>query len=325
MAAKADRFPPVLVVSGGQHLLRQRFLREVIETQRGEGWAILMVDGSDRVAVRDAMQGGDLFGGQRTLAVVSNPSKVDLDLLKGHQESAEYDVTLLLHIEGLPDGRTKFGKFVKKDLAGVHKFFPKPSSEWKAREAAVEFVSSEAASYGKTMRTPLIHALVDRVGVDLGVLAFEVSKMAMLADSRSTDAIDLPEVKGGMAAIAEASVFPILSALGSRDRKKLSRALGRTRKTSKADPTMRICRFLGSSVIKWMQASYLDALPPKEAASELGINPWHFENNILPPAKRWGKAGTVRLIGDLAAAERAVLNGARNPWLVLVSRLLSAC
>jgi len=322
--AKAETFPPVLVVSGGQVVLRRRFLQQVIRAQQEAGWSVVQVDGSDPASVRDALQGGGLFDEGNTLAVVEKPHKMNLELLELHHESKGGDVTLLLNIEGEPDGRTKFGKLVKKKMVGVHKGFPKPT-EWKAPEVAVEFVLAEAKAHDKTIRPALAHALVQRVGTDIGMLAFEIQKMSLLADSFGSCVIEQREVKGGMAAIAEASVGPIIEALATRNRKRLSKALARLRKTSKADPTMRICRFLGSSVLKWVQAAHLDALPPKAAAQELGINAWYFENKILPPAKRWGKAGTVSLAADLAASERAVLNGAINPWMVLTTRLMAAC
>lgn len=324
MARKAESFPPVLVVSGEQVLLRQRFLRHLVTTQKAAGWTIVTVDGKDPLGVRDALQDAGMIVQQKILAVVENPEKVDLELLQRHAESKDADVTLLLVIDGEPDGRTKFGKLVKKDLAAVHKGFPLPDS-WKADEVASSFVVEEAQRHGKTIRPAVAGALVARVGSDLGMLAFEIDKMARLADAQGLNTIDTDEVRGGMAPIAEASVFPISAALGTRDKKKLLVSMERVRQTAGSAATMRVARFLGSEVIKWMQAAHLDALPPKAAATELGMNPWYFEEKILPPARRWGKEGTVRLVADLAATERAVLNGAVNPWLVLTSRLVSAC
>jgi len=322
VSRKKDEFPSLLVVSGGQTLLRLRFLHELIATQRSEGWAILKVNGTDPLAVRDAL-GGDLFVARKTLAVVTEPTKIDLDLLQLHATDTNTDTTLLLHIEGAPDGRTKFGKFVKK-LDGSHKAFPLPT-EWKAPDVAVEFVVAEVKLHGYTIRPALARALVNRVGSDLGLLRFEIQKMVLLAHANGSEIVDKAEVKGGMAPIAEASVGPMIEALAARDQKRLAQALHRVRKTSKYDPTMRICRFLGSTVIKWMQATHLENMPPKAAAMELGLNPWYFENKILPPATRWGKKGTVQLVTDLAASERAVLSGAQSPWTVLSARLLAAC
>ncbi len=321
--AKEAKFPPLLVVSGGQTLLRLRFLRGLVAAQKEAGWLIETVDGENSVAMRDVLQGGGLFTTKSTLAVVTKPNKAKLEVLIRHSEAKSYTTTLVLHIEGEPDGRTKFGRFIKK-IGKVHKAFSKPK-EWDAPKVAAKFVLSEVNLQGMTMENNLIHALIDRSGSDLGVLAFEVDKMVLLAQATGTTKIGSVQVKGAMAPIAEASIAPIVDALVRRDRKRLSKALTQLRKTSKYDPTMRICGFLGSSVTKWVQAAHLDHMPPKAAAAELKINPWYFENKILPPAQRWGKEGTIRLASALAASERAVLRGAVSPWTVLMARLLAAC
>jgi len=323
MAKKPDKFPPLLIASGGQDLLRRRFVAQVREAQRAAGWVVLEVDGAVPGAVQEAVE-GDLFQPQETLAVVSNPEKVDLSMLERHHASKDYLTTLLLHIEGDPDGRTKFGKAVKASWATVHKNFPVPT-DWQGTKVATEFVQAEASRLGCQFPAGMAEALVERAGSDLGVLAFEVEKITMLTKLDGVSLIDAKHVRGGMAPIAEASVFPISDALAVKNTKKLLKALAALRRTSRDDPTMRVARLLGTSVTKWLQAVYLDSLPPKAAAEELGVHPWYFENKILPAAQRWGKAGTIHLVSDLAAAERAVLNGAVDPWIVLCSRLVAAC
>lgn len=318
-----QKFPSLLILSGSQTILRLRFFRHMISTQEAEGWVIDYVDGVSPTAVRDVLDGGGLFMASKTLAVVNNPHKVALEVLDKHLGAKDYDTTLLLYIEGEPDGRTKFGKWVKAH-SKIHKAFPEPT-EWKAPEVAAQFVSDEVKRYGMTIQPSLAIALVSRGGADLGMLSFEVQKMAMLAMAHGTKVIDMAEVKGAMAPIAAASVAPIVEALAKRNRKKLSRALVRLRKTTGADPTMRICGLLRTNVLRWISAVYLDNLPPAAAAAELGLNKWYFENKILPPAQRWGKAGTVRLARGIALAERAVLNGAVSPWTLLTAQLLDAC
>jgi len=314
--------PPVLIVSGGQELLRRRLLNQMMATQRDAGWTIVNVDGSHPGEVRDALD-GDVFGSSQTLVVVHNPEKVSLEMLEQHRKVDDPTVTLLLYIEGEPDGRTKFGKLVKT-WGDIHKNFPLPS-EWDAPKAAEKFLQDEFKSKGLTVTSGLAMALVERVGSDFGMLAFEADKIATLAKLDKSPSVEGRHIRGGMAAIAEASVFPIVDALAARSSKKLVKALAEVRRTSKDDPTIRVSRLIGSSVTKWFQAIFLDSLPPKAAAQELGINPWYFENKVLPAAQRWGKAGMVRLIADLAASERAVFNGALDPWVVLCTRLLSSC
>lgn len=323
MAKKPDRFPPLLVASGGQELLRRRFVAQVVTTQKAAGWTVLEVDGSVPTDVQDALD-GDPFAPRETLAVVMDPEKIDLELLERHHTSKDYQTTLLLHIEGEPDGRTKFGKAVKASWASVHKSFPLPT-DWQAPKVGAEFVQAEAVRLGFQFPADLAQVLVERSGTDLGLLSFEVQKITMLAGLDGAKTLGLKHVAGGIAPIAEASVFAISDALAVQQSRKLLKALQALKRTSKDDPTMRVCRVLGTSVTKWLQAISLDALPPKAAAEELGVNPWYFETKILPAARRWGKTGTVQLVADLAVAERAVLNGACDPWVVLSSRLLAAC
>ena len=322
--ASAQMFPPLLVVSGDQGLLRRRFIDRMKREQRKEGWSIINVDGSVPGAVRDALNGGGLLLTGHTLAVVQKPEAVDLGLLERHSQSTDYVTTLLLHIEKGMDGRKKFSKFIKGLGDGVHKAFLKPN-EWKAPKAAVEFIQNELKASGMEISTALAFQVVKRAGSDFGVLSFEIDKMTLLAQASGITKIDVEQVRGALAPIAEAEVASIVEALAKRDRAKLSMALARLHKTSKKNPVMRLCGLLGSTVLKWTLAAHLDALPPREAAAELKLNPWYFETQILPAAKRWGKTGTIRLLRDMAASERAVLNGAQNPWVVLVSRLLAAC
>jgi len=326
VARKTDKFPPLTVVSGGQDLLRRRFVAEVVSVQRAAGWDIIEVDGVLPGVVREAVN-GDMFNPRETLAVVLSPESADLELLERHHTSQGALTTLLLHIEGEPDGRTKFGKAVKTIWASVHKNFPLPT-EWKAPQVAIEFVQAEATRQGFQMPVALAQALMERSGTDLGVLAFEMQKILILAKLAGVTVVDVFHVKGGMAPIAEASVMPIVEALARQQPKKLLKALNafyRTSRDDRSDLTIRISRLLASSITKWLQILSLDSMPPKAIAEELGVHPGFLENKLLPAARRWGKQGTIRLIADLAASERAVLNGAIDPWVVLTSRLLAAC
>lgn len=315
--------PPILIASGSEDLLRQRFIRDIVTAKEAEGWETDKVDGLEEGAVRDALDGSGLFSTRMSLVVVSNPHKVDLDLLKAHAEVKKPETVLLLEVDGSPNARTKFGKWVKGDMSKHHRGFPKPK-EWEAPKYAADFVEEEARRHGKSISPALAGALVKRVGTDLGMLSFEVLKLDLLMDE-DEKVIEAKHVKGTMAQIAEASLGPILDALSSRNEKELSKALARLRATTKSDPTIRVARFLGASVVKWMQVAHLDSLPPSVAARELGLNPWYFENKVLPVAKRWGKSGTLRLVSDLATAERAVLRGAIDPWSILTVLLLTNC
>lgn len=313
-----SKIPPLLIVSGDQDLLRRRFVAQVVSAQQAAGWSVEEVPGEDTGAVRVSMEGNP-FLAQDVLCVVRNPHKLPLEMLERHHESKDSTTTLLLHIEGLPDGRTKFGKFVKAN-SGIHKSFPKPK-EWEAPKVATQFVLDELKSLGKTISEPIAGALVKRVGPDLGQLVFECRKLAWLVSGSEVAAAD---VAGAMASVSEAALVPIQEALSLRDTKRLVRALDRVKQTSQYDPTMRVTRFLGATVQTWIQVVYLEHLPPKVAAEEIGMNAWFFENKVLPAVRQWGKKGVVELARCLAESERAVLQGSISPWVVLEAGLIAA-
>ena len=62
MAKKKAEFPPVLVVSGSQELLRLRFLRGMKATQAAAGWDVEDVDGRNASAIADAKPLGIAVG-----------------------------------------------------------------------------------------------------------------------------------------------------------------------------------------------------------------------------------------------------------------------
>lgn len=319
---------PVIAVCGGESLLRRRFLRNVIDTKRKAGWRIDTIQGENKEALRDAIQQGGGFLSENTLVVVEHPEDMDLDMLKRHAGEKDPVTVLFLHVEGELDGRTKFGKYVKEVLASNLKSFPLPK-EHEAGRVAVQFVLDEVKRHGMTIDqrsdNALLKALVLKVGTDLGVLSFEVQKMVLLARSGGGVAIEAAHIRGAMAPIGEASVVPLAEALGEKNQKRVYQQLEQIRRTTKDNPTMQVCGFLGASVTNWCRAAYLDKLGVADAAREMGGNPWVFEKFIQPAAKRWGREGTAKLLRVIAQAQRAVLNGSIDPWTVLASGLLEAC
>lgn len=316
--------PPVLIVSGEEGFLRRRFLKELIETQQKAGWSIEHVDGKYASGLESTLSGGVLMG-EQNLIVISNPEKLEVELVESHYEAGDCTYVLLLHCDGDFDSRTKFGKWVKK-LDKHHRKFnlPKP---WDAPEVAADFCVAEVRRFGKTMAKRVAQGLVAVAGPDLGMLHYELMKASMLADALGAEEITTDHIKGSLAPLLEADVQPVLTALGDRNLNKTLRALERVKATSRTDPTMMVCRIFGASVLKWLGAANLDArgVDPKEAAASLGVNSvWFYQNKILPPAVAWKQAGLVRLIHALAVSERALLGGHVDPWTGLVARIALA-
>jgi len=316
-------WPPVLIVSGSEDFLRRRCVAELVVEANSTGRQVDRVEGKDPQALLAALTASE-FMGTSTLILVSNPEKADLGVIKEHNAAGDNTAIILLHCEGNPKGNTKFGKMVK-EMRKQHKSFRSPNS-WERDKMAVAFCVKEAQNHGKTMSQQTAQAMVSVLGSDLGVLSFEVLKAATLADSSGSDEVGTTHLKKSMALVAEADVLPAIRALGECNIKRVLQALNRVKKTTKGDPTMRVCRVMGSFVLKWLEAANLQSLgvDSEEAAIQLGANDWYHRTKVLPPAMGLGQKRLVRLVHALAASERAVLNGHVAPWEGFQARLISA-
>ena len=320
--------PSVFAVSGGQDLLRKRFLQQVITDQEKEGWKVEYVDGTELAEVFG--QTGSVFDFEgvssedKLIFVVTNPNKADLDLLKEHAVKSDQDKVIILNIEGEPDGRTKFGQFVK--TLQTHSNHPKPQF-WDEVDVAAKFCVTEASLHNKTLDAALAAEMARKISTDLGFLAFEIQKMAILADLDDSKAIQVKHVLGGRAMIAQAIIAPMTDALADRNQKALIKALFQIHKGSKGDPTMRVTALLWNTFSKWLGITEMleQGVGSDDASSRLKINPWYYKNKLLPQVQHWTRADVVKLIQVLAEAERAVLNGQLNPWAKLTTGLLGVC
>lgn len=314
------RIHPFVIVSGSEEFFQRNFLREYIKRLRETNWEIDIIDGQTPGSLESALSSGVFFSGsvKRAFHVV-NPDKISLDFLRKYSDKENI---LILDYPGDPKANTKWGKFVKENKK-FHRAFPKPKP-WDRPKQAINFLNESISNLGKNWdNDKLPAAIVNRVGDDLGFLSFELKKIDLLSGNSSK--VTIEHVKGALAEISDAEILQIFEALSVRNKKKLARSLSKVFSTSKNDPTMAVCRILGAKILIWFQARCLDQVPPKEAAEELGINPWYFKNKILPPVKNWNLNEIKSLIKELALSERAVLQGHTDPWLGLCSRLLCVC
>ena len=127
--------------------------------------------------------------------------------------------------------------------------------------------------------------------------------------------------------MVELPMFAVVDSLALRSRKHLVESCGVIRETHPGDPTMRLCKTLIASVMKWLKARYYKDLgfDAKVSSSRLGVNPFVYEKMFRTPVSRWSTKSLLRLLDDLAKVERSVLRGCPNPWIGLVVRLTRAC
>ena len=323
----AKREPNVLIVTGDDGFNRRRLIKEIIADSVGRGWRTDRVDASVPAQLDAALGSGGMFLQEavKTLIVVDNPHKVDPDVYKEHAGDKDADAVLLLHYEGTPKGNTKFGKFVATQKANLREC--KAPQVWDAPGIAATFCVDEAKGYGLTLSQTLAEAIVERAGMDLGVLSYEILKLAMIADADGATTITIEGVQQSLAVLLEAQMQPVINALSDRNPKRLCLALDRLHRTTKGDVTVPLCRVVGGTALRWFSAADLrdQGKSPDEAALLLGMKPWYYLNKFLPQVNRWPRRDVLGLIRALAHSERSVLSGAVNPWVGLVGRLLSVC
>jgi len=316
----------VILVSGNETFLRTRCVNTIRRSAVRQGAVIRYADGAEPETVYSVLSGPLSFTSDvpRTLLVVKSTGKVPVDALVDHHKDHDVDVTVLVHHLGKSKAKSAFGKLAKALPKDAHQTFAKPSP-FKEEELAIEFCVQEARlGYAKRLDPKFARALVVRVGTELGFLSFEVQKAAMLAGLRGYDEIKPEHLGQTMARISEASVWPFLDALGKKSVKPMMQALARVQETSSGDATMKVVGIIRSTVLQWLQVANMHAqhVPPNQAASQLGINPWKYTNILLPAAMRWGENDLMNLVDVLASAESSVRRGSIAPWEFFESRLL---
>lgn len=317
----------VTAMTGDHEFYRRRMIQTTVRAQAKNGWKIRYVDGEDRSELTGALA-GNVFSDEAeeyTLLIVENPDKADLKILEEHAQSGDPKTVLLLSYDGIPKKNSKFAKFLDA-LGKAHKQFLLPP-EYQQAEKATEFCLAEAQSYGKVLEETNAQRIVAMVGTDLGLLSFEIQKMAFLAEAEGSKNIRAKHIRAGMAGLGQTHMQPLLDALVRRNPAEVASVLERLRKSEK-DPIMKICRFLGAVVLKWLVLADLQSrgMTPEDIAIRLkmsGTNPvWLLKEKRLPQIKLWPVDDLRRFIQVLARTERAVLGGHVSPEVEFLSGIL---
>lgn len=316
----------VIAVSGSEKFLRNRAIREVITTQTKKQWNVLEVDAAEPGGVATAFNHASLCGG-RTLAIVRNPEK-DIPTIEQHRQTQDDLVVLLLDCDGDVKDSSKLGKLLATPGIEHHKF-SMPTKIWEQEAFAESFCVSEAKSYNFKMDKVLARALVEYIGTDIGVLSFEMLKIATLAEAESSQEITKEIVRSCLGTVSEGGLQQILEALAIRDARRLSKALYRFSQMQK-DPNngvMLVCRAVESKAYSWFPIikAREQGQTPQQAAENAGINAWFYMNKLYPQTVKWTTSDALKLIQEMARSERTLLQGGSAPWAALVSRLMSFC
>lgn len=316
--------PPVVAVSGSVALLRKREIDKAIRAAHKKKRRIERVRAEDGGLDR-LMASTVFFDDEKMLIIISEPDKLDMDQVLSHFQGGDSQVVWLLDYDGNLRKNSRLYKLLQKHSM-VHMSFAEPEP-WKAEGWAVKFVKSEAKTHGKTMPDAIAKVLVKVCGTDLGLLAFEVLKLNAYLDSLGETEIKPAHVKGTLAVLTEASLFPLVDAVARAQEAAVLKQFSTIERTHKGDPTMRVCAILAFNIANWLQAAGALALGmgAEEAARSVGTSVARMRKSMMPAAKQWGKSGLIDLLEIVTGVGRAVKSGRANPWMLLQARLAASC
>jgi len=304
----------ILYIGGDHDFLRDRFVRKVVQSELMKGRKLLALDGRDDSTLFDIGQAFSnvvLFDQKILIHVTYVDRLKDFSFLE-HLS----DDTIIILLESKKKIKPKKLVLDKKLIKG----FNEPSF-YKMEEKAVGFLIDELKSRGCTIPRPLAKSVVQGIGTDLGILAFEALKMSHLGPGE----INVNTIKSTLAPLSEVGPDRVIHALESRNPQQLLRSMKIYRRHQRYDPTIALCgRYLSPLFFRWLQAASSPYLP-KETAEKIGVNPWYWKNKVSPPAVKWGVEGVHGLIRAVSEAQSAVHKGYFSPWTLLETRLIQAC
>jgi len=321
--------PPVVVLSGAFEYLRIReFKKAVLGAERSGRDIHEIVDGETATEEIEGVLNSGVFFKGTTLVVVRDPEKIDYETLKEHHSRGDNTTSVLLYLEGDIKAKSPLGKLVGILPDKVVAQFKVPPP-WEMEETAVQFLIEEARVNKLRLEPKLAMAVVRDVGMDLGILHFEMDKIARLMASSDSREITPVHVKSVVSGFSELGAFPIVTALGNRDLRGLSQALANMKRTHSGAPagaTLKTCALLNYSVSSWLHVASLLAAGADHAeiAQRTKSNEFALRKNVLPIARKWSEESLVELLRALARVERGVKVGHGSPWVELECVLFSA-
>jgi len=311
--------PPVVVLSGTHGYLRRRELKEAIVVAESMGRTIERVQGDDRDELSRILSSTGILFKEKTLVVIENPDKVDAELVLKHHESGDSTTVLILHHTDQIKRKGNLGKLVKELPSRLVAKFEKPKP-WEEADHAAVFCVNEARKQRVKLSDPLARGIVQSMGSNLGVLAFEIQKLGMFLRAHGETEVTKEHVLSTIAGFTELGPGPIVEALERRDRRAATRALSSMRRThvgNLGSATLLACGWVGRSLVRWLHTAALNERghSVEEIASRVGAHEFVVRKTLLPVARRWGRGRLTSLLKSIAAVKRAVRGGHVHPWI----------
>lgn len=294
----------VMVLYGSSKQWIELTARDITLEYRANGYDIREVDAKTD-DLTNAFESG-LFDTDPIFVVLTNPTKNKK--LDQHLKARGTSEVLVIHTnDRLP-----------KALEGyLTRKLDEPQYEDQKKEWASEWVYKYAEKYAKKIDPVLCRAVVNRVGIDLGALRWEVVKYvhAIGEEEQITPNI----VVNLISDLTEANFIDLSNAIMERNHKAFIQRCEKIERSSKTDQTMAVCNgILLSNCINLLEVGLrVEAkMSLDHIAQDLGKNPWAIKKFIAPKIYTFGGVGNLRrLLNVLYECENNVVSGGRDSWL----------
>ena len=281
-------------------------LREIVESFDGRAEKI---DGTtlELKNLPDLLMGSTLFAEKRLVIIrdLSQNPTVWEKLPEWIPRISE-DIQLVL-VDEKPDKRLTAYKELKK-VAEVREY-----TLWGDRDypLAESWLVKRGESLGLKLDKKIAHQIVERVGLDQWQLAQALEKLSLL------EAITSETVEATIDASPSENVFQLFETALEGNTRKVHAMIQTLELTE--DP-YRLFALLSSQVFQLAAVAHAGA--GDDPSKDLAIHPF-VASKLSRHAKRFGKAGTTRILAVFAEADADMKLSKADPWLLIERALMN--
>jgi len=294
---------PLVVVSGAEPLLRRRAVLSIFGSRAVQ--TVHTVEALER-ALTPEMFGEALPIWCRDLV----PTEPMLAAVEAQEELVVWE------LDGEPTAKSPLGK--RKDLVQQWIALPSPKP-WEKRPAALDFVRGEAMRLHLILSEVLASSLVALVGVDLGILYFELDKLACLAKRSGQYEVTAKILHQTLGGFVETGMEELIHAVGQRHPNQILGSLTLVERTHgvSSSTVLRVCAALVYHARIWLCCKTLCNGDPGPLSERLGIHVFVLRKQHFPHAVQWTERELLAMIAGIAGVGRAVRQGCVVPHVQL--------
>ncbi len=188
-----------------------------------------------------------------------------------------------------------------REIGADVRHFPLP-----AGPELADWILRRARGKGVNIEPRAVDLLASYIGNDLRLLDQELEKLAAYVTDRGT--ITRADVETLVASVREASIFQMVDALGSRDRRRAVVLLRRLLQEGKAP--LYILTMIVRQFRLLLEARELEAegVPPAEMAREMDVQPW-LASKILKQAHNFRPSDLEAILAQLLDIDVGIKTG----------------